>query len=178
MVSTTATSNVHPANDNLIQRDYWQIELLPEELTDLAAEACVAIVRGRRRTSEAFWPGLRLCRSSFLRFATSIQNAVTVAKGFNAEDDGSCQAVFPNSHTLAICNGTEYLLETSETVDGYGNRSIATTIFGMGPPMRPSAHLIDEELMQFCSDLESIAFRIDLIGADSQPLIDPQTGIL
>lgn len=174
---STNIANYHVDRVPRVQRDYWEIDILGRDLSDLDCDGVVTIIRGRRRTTEAFWPGLRLDQESLLRFAVSLRNAVTIAKGFAADDDGSCQASFPNSHTLAICNGSDYVIETSESIDGFGKRSIGTTIFGLGQPLLPSAHFIDEELSLFCEDLDQVIASFAVQEQSGSSWTVPPTGI-
>lgn len=177
---TTLSANIatnHVDREPRVQRDYWEIDIQSRDLSDLDCDGVVTIIRGRRRTSESFWPGLRLDQESLLRFAVSLRNAVTIAKGFAADDDGSCQASFPNSHTLAICNGSDYVIETSESIDGFGKRSIGTTVFGLGQPLLPTAHFIDQELSLFCEDLDQVIASLAVQAETACSWIVPPTGI-
>lgn len=177
---TTLSTNVatkHVDPEPRVQRDYWEIDILSHDLSDLDFGSVITVIRGRRRTSESFWPGLRLDQESLLRFAVSLRNAVTIAKGFAVDDDGSCQASFPNSHTLAICNGSDYVIETSESIDGFGKRSIGTTVFGLGQPLLPSAHFIDQELSLFCDDLDQVIASLAVQGETGCSWTVPTTGI-
>lgn len=159
MTTTQGNGSTKHIQKQHVRRAYWEIVLVKQDSNDLNGNDHTVTVRGRRRTSEPFWPGLQLDLGTLLRFSVSIRNAVTVAQGF-AADDCSYHASFPNSQILAICHGTDYVLETSETIDGWGNRSITTTIFTTEQPILPAVYLIDEELIMFCDDLEQVAGQL------------------
>lgn len=146
-----------------IQRDYWSIEAFGS----LGTSSCGAVVRGRRRQTESFWPGLRLTWDALIRFSVTMRNAVVVADGFLFNQEQSSPCIFPNSETLAICQGSDYVIETSECLNGFGKRSIGTTIFRLGEPILPTVHVIDDELRQFSSDVERI---IEHLG-DTKPIV-------
>ncbi len=156
-----------------ITRDYWQIEIL----TPSSWNECV-LVQGRRRTTEAYWPGLRLDFETLIRFGITIRNAITVAMGFLADEEDATRLVFPAIDTLAICHGACYIIETNETLDGFGSRSISTTIYTRADPILPAVHLIDDELKQFSKDIEAVVERLGANEQQSSQWQVPQVGVL
>jgi len=163
-----------PESVSKIQRDYWRIE----EFECLATGGCAALIQGRRRTSEPFWPGLRLDWPTLHTFGDTMRNAVAVAAGFCVDERQATNGVFPNTETLAICQGSQYVIETCESLNGFGKKSISTTIFQLGPQILPAVHFIDEELEQFAQDMKTMIERLTDAQENSTPWRPPLIGIL
>lgn len=144
----TKISSTSPAPKTLIIRDYWRIEEAVRQ-----DGKTLFLLQGRRRTSESFWSGMVLRHAMLLRLSLSIDNALTIVAGFNADDLKSNVPAFPTTEILAICRGPEYAIEISETIDGNRCRSIDTTIYSLTDDLVPCLHFIGYELNGFADDL-------------------------
>ncbi len=147
------------------QRDYWQIE----GFECFTATGCAALIQGRRRTSEAFWPGQRLDWPTLHAFSIAIHNAVTIANILSENQGQITDCVFPETEIMALCLGSQYVIEMSETLNGFGKKSICTTVFSLGQPMLPTVQLIEEELDQFSQDIEALLEQLTAAQASTTP---------
>ena len=139
------------ANHNQFEcrRDYWQ--LLSTESVLLTPSITV---QGRARSTEEYWEGLVLNEQTMKRFEKAIRDAVTIVAHLELEQHPASLAVFPNCECCAICHGSGYDLEITESLAGHGCPSFATTIYSSTEQFKPAVHLIDDELALFCSDVQ------------------------
>ena len=145
-----------------INREYWR--LTPEASTD---DDSLILVQGRRRTTEGYWPGMRLSEDGIQRFGQSISDVCRIVDDFFTSPKVQPTMRFPYSELMAVCDSQMYTIELAISISGTGLKSICTTVFGKDVECRPCLYLVDEEPFQFSGDLDD--FVSSLTGCRTPP---------
>lgn len=135
-----------------IRREYW---MLTQQKNEDDIEC--AIIQGRRRTSEGFWPGLNLSEDGLCRFSNTMHDVLRIVDNFFVNPQPQQSMRFPYFDLLAVCDGPDYTIELSSSLIGTGLKSICTTIYGKDLRLLPCLYLIDEEVLQFSQDVDDLA---------------------
>jgi len=135
-----------------IRREYWM--LTQQQNYD---DCECAIIQGRRRTSEGFWPGLNLSPDGLCRFSNTMHDVVSIVDNFFTNPQPEQAMRFPYFDLLAVCDGPDYTIEMTSSLIGTGLKSICATVYGKDHQMLPVLYLVDEEVWQFSSDVDELA---------------------
>ena len=130
-----------------ISRDYWRLSV--EQIDNNQS----VLLQGRRRTTERYWPGLRLSFAGMERFIQAMGDACRIVDDFFTSSRSRPEMRFPYSELMAVCDGPMYTIEMAISQSGTGLKSICTTVFGKDLDCRPCLYFVDEEPFQFCGDL-------------------------
>ena len=143
---------ISPNTSNVtVQRDYWRLSL------DAGNE--LALVQGRRRTTEGFWPGVRLTMEGFSRFANAMHDVTSIVDDFCTTPQNQMMPIYPHADVLSVCDGPDYMIEMATSIVGTGLTSIGITMYGKRIQLLPFVYLVDEEVWNFSADVDEVARR-------------------
>ena len=100
-------------SETLISRDYWQ-------LSRCRLGSFIVLVQGRRRLTEAYWPGLKLTPEGLRRFAAAINDVTSIVDNYFTTPQSRSEPMYPHSDLLAVCDGPDYMIEMATSTVGTG----------------------------------------------------------
>ena len=150
-----------------VAKDYWHFRIDGGFLNELA------LISGRRRTSEPFWRPLELPLDALDELLQLLGDAQTLVDREGIEQCRPVPPLFPTSEIVTASVGNGFWIEISETMISDTQASTSLVLYSTRNRVQPALYLIDGEIARCHSDLLNFQTMLrDILEASGESIID------